>query len=83
MMPVQEARCCSMQIAPQDRDQHAANICSASAEIDKRQNGKGVVNYVHNFELLTASASATDDTARRLSSPRTRSSPSVYSSCDA
>jgi len=71
MMPVQEARCCSMQIAPQDRDQHAANICSASAEIDKRQNGRGVVNYVHNFELLTASASATDDAApRRGGSPR-------------
>lgn len=38
--------------APQDRDQHAANICTIIVQIDERQSRKGVVNYVHNFQLL-------------------------------
>lgn len=50
--------------APQDRDQHATNICTVNAEIDERQSRKGVVNYVHNFQLLTLSIPATDDPDR-------------------
>lgn len=34
------------------RRRTAANICTIIVEIDKRQSRKGVVNYVHNFQLL-------------------------------
>ncbi|KYQ59551.1 hypothetical protein ALC60_01536 [Trachymyrmex zeteki] len=72
-----------MDARPQYCDQHAANICTISAEIDERQSRKGVVNYVHNFQLLTLSIPATDDPdcpeAPNLSAPSARSTPDICS----
>lgn len=40
---------------------HLFCMVYVSVEIGKRQSRMGIVNYVHNFQLLTLSVSATDD----------------------